>query len=80
MTREEFLTRSRFFRDWARFPELRFLNRFDWAPPLVFAALVYLAGRGLDRWQPHPGTNGPQMLAQGGLRLDGLPVPTRLFR
>ena len=65
MTREEFLTRSRFFRDWARFPELRFPNRFDWAPPLVFAALVWRDG-GLDRWQPHPGTNGPQMLAQGG--------------
>ncbi len=63
MTGEGFLTRSRFVPDWARFPELRFLNRFDWAPPLVFAALVYLAGWTLERWQPRLGTDGPQMLA-----------------
>ena len=65
MTGEGFLTRSRFVRDWARFPELRFLNRFDWVPPLVFAALVYLAGWGLERWQPHLATDGPQLLAWG---------------
>lgn len=65
MTGEGFLTRSRFVRDWARFPELRLLNRFDWVPPLVFAALVYLAGWILERWQPQLGTNGPQMLAWG---------------
>ncbi len=65
MTGEGFLTRTRFVRDWARFPELRFLNRFDWVPPLVFAILVFVSGWGLELWLPHLGTNGPQMLAWG---------------
>ncbi len=30
--------------DFARFPELRWLDRFHWAPPLLFAAVVFLIG------------------------------------
>lgn len=65
MTGDGFLTRSRFVQDWARFPELRFLNRFDWLPPLAFAVLIFVSGWALELWQPQLGTNGPQMLAWG---------------
>ncbi|MCY4187512.1 MAG: acyl-CoA desaturase, partial [Bryobacterales bacterium] len=65
MTGEGFKTRSRFVRHWERFPELRLLNRFDWVPPLLFAALVYALGAGLERFRPGLGTNGAQMLVWG---------------
>ena len=65
MTGDGFATRLRYVRDWAKFPELRFLNRFDWLPPLALAALVFALGWGLGRWKPDLGTTGPQMLAWG---------------
>ena len=63
MTGNGYQTRTRFVRDWERFPELRFLNRYDWVPPLVFGTLLYLLGRALESWSPGLGTDGPQMLA-----------------
>ncbi len=65
MTGEGFQTRSKFVRDWERFAELRFLNRFDWVPPLLFAALIYVLGWSLERFRPTLGTNGPQLLVWG---------------
>ena len=65
MTGEGFKTRSKFVCDWSKFPELRFLNRFDWVPPLLFAALVYALGSFLGHFRPDLGTNGPQLLVWG---------------
>ncbi|MEM0952024.1 MAG: acyl-CoA desaturase [Cyanobacteria bacterium P01_H01_bin.74] len=56
-------------KDFARFPELRFLNRFDWLGPLVLSVLLYglgewinLGSTGLPKdWQ----TNGLQLLTWG---------------
>ncbi len=45
--------------DLARFPELRWLNRFDWLPPTLFAAGLFALGEAL------PGTDGWQLLVWG---------------
>jgi stearoyl-CoA desaturase (delta-9 desaturase) len=37
-------TNWRAVRDWSRYPELRWLNRHQWIPPLALAALCLLAG------------------------------------
>ena len=52
-------------RDWLRYPELVWLDRFDLAVPLVFAALLYLLGWALEIWAPGLGTNGWQMVVWG---------------
>lgn len=51
--------------DFARFPELRFLDRFDLVVPVLLAAATYAAGELLARFAPGLGTNGPQMLVWG---------------
>lgn len=62
-----FLTRSRFptrrdrVRDWLRFPELAFLDRFDIIVPIVTGAVIYFLGEGLARWRPELGVTGWQL-------------------
>lgn len=51
--------------DLAKFPELRFLNRFDWLVPLIMAATLYVAGDWLQAAYPQLGTSGPQLLVWG---------------
>lgn len=51
--------------DLARFRELRFLNRFDFLVPIIFAASLYALGAALESYLPHLGTNGPQLLIWG---------------
>ena len=65
MTANGFLTRDRYVQDWARFPELRWLNRFDLVPPIILAVSVFLTGDFLAEHAPHLGTNGPQLLVWG---------------
>ena len=48
-------------RDWRRFPELVWLDRFDWVVPAVYAGCMYLLGAALTEL----GTNGWQMLVWG---------------
>ncbi|GAA6135979.1 hypothetical protein NBRC116188_27690 [Oceaniserpentilla sp. 4NH20-0058] len=52
-------------RDWERFPELKFLNRFDIIAPTLLAVLTYLFGEFLASYYPHFETNGWQMLIWG---------------
>jgi stearoyl-CoA desaturase (delta-9 desaturase) len=52
-------------KDLAKFPELRFLNRFDILVPAVFATLAFLFGEYLFVAHPHLETNGWQMLVWG---------------
>ncbi|WP_395751362.1 acyl-CoA desaturase [Prosthecobacter sp.] len=52
-------------RDLERFPELVFLNRHDQMVPLLYGALLWLAGWLLERHAPGLGTNGPQMFVWG---------------
>ena len=60
-----FRTDYRQVKDLARYPELRFLNRFDLLIPVLLAAGILLLGMGLERWAPSLGTNGPQLLIWG---------------
>ncbi len=51
--------------DFARFPELVFMNRFHLLPPVILAGSMLVLGWALGRWAPGLGTNGPQMLVWG---------------
>jgi stearoyl-CoA desaturase (delta-9 desaturase) len=51
--------------DLARYPELRFLDRFDLIVHLLFAAGLYGLGALLEAFAPGLGTNGMQMLVWG---------------
>jgi stearoyl-CoA desaturase (Delta-9 desaturase) len=65
MSREHFATRHELVTDLARYPELRFLDRFDALVPTLFAAALYGAGEAFAHWLPSLNTNGPQMLVWG---------------
>jgi stearoyl-CoA desaturase (delta-9 desaturase) len=66
-----FLTRGAFRTDLARvpdlakFPELRWLDRFDVVVPVALAAGMYALGAVLAHVAPGLGTSGPQMLVWG---------------
>ena len=65
LTREAFATDLSRVPDLARFPELRWLDRFDTAVPVLLAAALYALGAGLERWVPGLHTTGPQLLVWG---------------
>jgi len=58
-------TNYRMVRDWAKYPELVFLNRFDLLGPLLLAVALYGLGAGLAAFAPVLGTNGWQMVVWG---------------
>jgi len=60
-----FATKSERVKDLARFPELRFLDRFDALVPLLLAILIYGVGEALQHWAPGLQTNGLQLLVWG---------------
>ena len=51
--------------DLAKFPELRFIDRFDYIVPIVLAISMFLFGALLERWAPGLHTNGTQMFIWG---------------
>jgi stearoyl-CoA desaturase (Delta-9 desaturase) len=66
-----FLTARGFRTDWSairdlqKFPELRWLDRFDILLPIALAGGLFLLGRWLEHAHPGLGTNGPQLLVWG---------------
>jgi stearoyl-CoA desaturase (delta-9 desaturase) len=64
-SRSNFATRMEHVRDWAVFPELRWINRFDTLVPVAMALALYGLGEALAAWAPEAGTNGLQMLVWG---------------
>jgi len=60
-----FPTRAPYVKDWARFPELVWLNRFDTLVPVLLAAGLRAFGAVLKAYAPQLGTSGPQMLIWG---------------
>ncbi len=64
-SRRNFPTDYTRIRDLARFPELVFLNRFDIAVPVLFAAALFGLGRFLAQAAPALETNGAQLLVWG---------------
>jgi len=59
------VTRLELVHDFAKFPELRFLDRFDSAVPLLLAGILYITGQMLEQIAPGLETNGFQMLVWG---------------
>lgn len=64
-SRANFPTRTKYVKEWARFPELRWINRFDTVIPLLLAGLIFLTGALLRKFAPSLGTDGAQMLVWG---------------
>ena len=52
-------------KDWMRYPELRFLNRFDALVPTLTVLAVYGLGESLATFAPGLGTNGLQLTVWG---------------
>lgn len=65
LTPENFGTESRRVKDFARFPELVFLDRFDALVPLALAGGLFFLGLALEQFVPSWHTTGPQMLVWG---------------
>ena len=63
LTPNRFRTPVHYVRDLARFPELRWLNRFDLVAPVGYAAAMFALGAALE--PVYPATNGWQMLVWG---------------
>jgi stearoyl-CoA desaturase (delta-9 desaturase) len=64
-SRANFPTKMKYVREWARYPELRWINRFDVVIPLLLAAGLYGLGALLEKTAPGLETNGAQMLIWG---------------
>jgi fatty-acid desaturase len=60
-----FPTKMQFVKDWAKYPELRWINRFDTVIPVLLAVILFLGGNLLQKYTPGLGTNGPQLLIWG---------------
>jgi stearoyl-CoA desaturase (delta-9 desaturase) len=60
-----FPTKMKYVKDWAQYPELRWINRFDIVIPVLLAAILFFGGNLLEVYAPRLGTNGPQLLIWG---------------
>ncbi len=65
MTRGAFRTNEAAVPDLAKFPELRWLDRYDVVVPVLYAAGLFGLGALLDALFPGLGTSGPQLLVWG---------------
>lgn len=64
-TRANFRTKTEFAKDWMRFPELRWINRYDTVIPVLLALTLYGFGNLLAKMAPSLGTSGMQMVVWG---------------
>lgn len=65
LTRRAFRTDFSVIGDFARYPELRILDRFDIVVPILLAVALYSLGAWLGAAHPDLGTSGPQLLVWG---------------
>ena len=65
LTRTGTPTRDRLVRDWMRYPELRFIDRFDLVGPVLLAALVLGFGYWLEHVHPELGATMWQIFVWG---------------
>lgn len=65
MNGANFRTRRELVPDLAKYPELRFLDRFDVLIPVALAALLYFGGGALAEARPELETSGAQLLIWG---------------
>lgn len=64
-TQGNFPTRMEYVTDWAKYPELLWINRFDAVIPMLLAISLFLLGEILAIYAPGLRTNGPQLLIWG---------------
>jgi stearoyl-CoA desaturase (delta-9 desaturase) len=64
-SKANFPTNYKYVAEWAKYPELRWLNRFDTVVPILLALALFVFGSLLERFAPYLGTNGLQMLVWG---------------
>ena len=64
-SRKNFLTDYKAIKDFARYPELVFLNRFNKLIPLLLGVLLYVSGEWLSLNAPSLNTNGWQLIVWG---------------
>jgi stearoyl-CoA desaturase (delta-9 desaturase) len=65
LSRHNFATRLDRISDFARYPELRFIDRFDIVVPVLLAVMLYVVGETIAYAYPESGTNGWQMVVWG---------------
>jgi stearoyl-CoA desaturase (Delta-9 desaturase) len=65
LTNKNFMPKNERVKDLLRYPELKFLDRFDIIAPLSLAISLYVLGSCLEANAPHLGTNGVQLLVWG---------------
>jgi stearoyl-CoA desaturase (delta-9 desaturase) len=65
LTPEGFRTDWKRIPDFARYPELRWLDRWDVLVPVALAVLLFVAGTLLGHFAPRLGTSGGQLLVWG---------------
>ncbi len=65
MTGAGFRTQTRYVRDWLQFPELRWLDRFDWVLPALLVAGLVALGQILASVAPQLGTGPWQLVVWG---------------
>lgn len=65
LSRHNFATRLDRISDFARYPELRFIDRFDIFMPVLLAVMLYVVGETIAYAYPESGTNGWQMVVWG---------------
>ncbi|GIW98333.1 MAG: delta 9 acyl-lipid fatty acid desaturase [Pirellulaceae bacterium] len=65
MTRSGYRTDPRMVKDWLKFPELRWLDRWDWFAPVVLAVGLFLLGEAIRGLLPTTNTSGWQLVVWG---------------
>ncbi|NKB81338.1 MAG: acyl-CoA desaturase [Nitrospirales bacterium] len=65
LTHDQRSTKLKYVKDFSRYPELRFLDRFDVLVPLILAGSLFLFGGWLEHVHPNLGTSAWQMLTWG---------------
>lgn len=65
LTKKHFPTEQRHVRDWLKYPELVFINRFDIFSPLLYALLLYGLGELTNYLFPALATGGGQFVVWG---------------
>ena len=67
LNRQNFITDKQAVRDWLKYPELVWLDRFNLPVVLLTALAIYALGEGLAAYQPQLHTSGLQLLVWGFL-------------
>ena len=65
LSNKNFKTKKEYVRDWQKYPELVFLDRFDLLMPVLSGVFMFAFGWLLGTFFPATGTSGMQMLVWG---------------